>query len=49
MKTKTIIIPVATYVGDEIGRIANLLGISVEALFAYFFYRKGGSHLNAHE
>ena len=35
--TKTITIPVATYVADECHRIAELLGVSVDALCAYFF------------
>ena len=36
-RTKTITIPVATYVADECRRIAELLGVSVDALCAYFF------------
>lgn len=40
METKTLIIPVATYMAEECHRIANLLGVSVDALFAYFFAQK---------
>lgn len=37
MKTKALTIPVATYMAEECHRIAKLLGVSVDALFAYFF------------
>ena len=40
MKTKTINIPVATYMDEECHRIAKLLGVSVDALCAYFFALK---------
>ncbi len=40
MRTKTITIPVATYMAEECHRIAKLLGVSVDALCAYFFARK---------
>lgn len=39
-QTKTMTIPVATYVAEECRRIAKLLGVSVDALCAYFFARK---------
>lgn len=34
---KTLVVPVATYVADECRRIAELLGVSVDALCTYFF------------
>ena len=40
MKQKTLTIPVATYLADECHRIAKILGVSVDALCAYFFARK---------
>lgn len=43
MQAKTLTIPVATYVSDECHRIAKLLGVSVDALCAYFF-AKGVVH-----
>ena len=40
MKTKTLTIPVATYMAEECYRLALLLGVSVDALCAYFFARQ---------
>lgn len=40
MKTKTLTIPVATYMAEECNQLALLLGVSVDALCAYFFARK---------
>lgn len=37
---KTLSIPVATHVAAECHRIADLLGVSVDALCAYFFVAK---------
>ena len=36
-EVKTMTVPVATYVADECRRIAEALGVSVDALCAYFF------------
>lgn len=40
MKTKVLIVPVATYVDAECQRIATLLGVTVDALCAWFFARE---------
>ena len=37
MPYKTLTIPVATYVDAECRRIADLLGVSLDALCTYFF------------
>jgi hypothetical protein len=36
-EVKTLTVPVATYVAEECRRIAEILGVSVDALCAYFF------------
>jgi hypothetical protein len=37
MNKKTLTIPVATYMAEECSQLALLLGVSVDALCAYFF------------
>lgn len=37
MSEEILVVPVAGYVADEIRRIADAVGVSVDALCAYFF------------